>query len=162
MNNDRILFSDFDDEMARTRSVLQAVRAEDMAHQFSTELRSIGWNANHLAEIVGWTGPILEESEFDMAPVDGPRYETPSISDPVELVRKFDGAVLAAGTALATVNDSVFEEDWHMKAAGEVLFTMKKGACIRKWVINHTIHHRAILSVYLRMRGVESQPVYDS
>lgn len=162
MNNSSLLLSDFDDEMARTRLVLQAVRAEDMTHQFSPELRSIGWNANHLAEIVGWTGSILEESEFDIAPVDGPRYETPSISDPKELVRKFDGAVLAAGTALATVDESVFDENWQMKMAGELLFTMKKGACIRKWVINHTIHHRAILSVYLRMRGVESPPVYDS
>ncbi len=154
-------FADFDDEMARTRIVLSAIPAEIMDWLPAEGMRSIGWNANHLAEIVGWTTDILSHDEFDVAPIDGPAYETPSISDPAEILAKFDSAVDASRAALFVAADTKFADPWTMKMGGQPLFTMNKGHCIRKWVLSHTIHHRGILSVYLRLRGVELMPVYD-
>lgn len=156
------MLPEFDDEMARTRAVLAVIPADKMDWQAAESLRSIGWNANHLAEIVGWTHDILDQSEFDIAPVDGPAYETPAMSDPVQIVAKFDDALAAARSALINTPDEQLDEDWTMKMGGQPLFTMTKGDCIRKWVLNHTVHHRGILSVYLRMQGVEVTPVYDS
>lgn len=157
-----IILPEFDDEMQRTRTVLAAIPKEHMDWQPDASMRSVGWNANHLAEIIGWTADILDQDEFDIAPVDGPRYETPNIADPVQLLAKYDSALATARRALLEASDARFAEPWTMKMSGQPLFTIAKSACIRKWVMNHSIHHRAILSVYLRMCGVDLTPVYDS
>ena len=162
MSLGKLILPELDDEMARTRTVLAAVPSELMSWQPRETMRSIGWNANHLAEIIGWTVDILEKTEFDIAPVDGPAYETPNITDPHEIVTLFDAALVAARESLLAATDATFSETWTMKMGGQTLFTMTKGDCFRRWVINHTVHHRAILSVYLRMQGVELAGVYDS
>ena len=152
---------EFDDEMARTRKILAGVTPESMDWKPDAGMRTIGWNANHLAEIVGWTSDILEQSEFDIAPVDGPKYETPSREDPQEILAEFDAAVQSARNAFAAASDEQLAEEWTMKMGGQTLFTMNKGPCIRRWVLNHSVHHRAILSIYLRQCGVDLTPVYD-
>ncbi|QDU92581.1 DinB family protein [Lignipirellula cremea] len=156
------ILPEFDDEMARTRKVLAAVPQTSLDWKPGESLRTIGWNANHLSEIVGWSKGILEEDEFDIAPVDGPRYETPSLADPAAIVAAFDANVIQARAAIAAATDAQMAEPWSMKMGGQTLFTMPKGACLRTWVLNHSVHHRGILSVYLRMNGVELTPVYDA
>lgn len=153
--------AEFDDEMARTRKVLAAIPAEHMDWSVDPSMRSIGWNANHIADILSWTEGILEHSEFDFAPVDGPHHETPSISDPKVVLEQFDRALASARAAFSAASDETLGEDWALKMGGETLQTLPKGACIRKWILNHTIHHRGILSVYLRLCGVDLLPIYD-
>jgi uncharacterized damage-inducible protein DinB len=155
------MLPELDDEMARTRVVLNAVPNE-LLNWSPVGLRTIGWNANHLAEIIGWTAGILEQSEFDIAPVDGPKYETPSLSDAKQIVASFDDNLQSARSTLALATDNDLAQEWAMKMGGQTIFQMTKGDCIRKWVFNHTIHHRAILATYLRMNGVELTPVYDN
>lgn len=77
-----------------------------------------------------------------------------------ELMAK-DLAMESAMTRLNGVPDSVMDESWSLKMGGHVLFTMKKGDCLRKWVFSHSAHHRGILSVYLRMAGVPITSVYE-
>lgn len=161
MTISELMIPELDREMARTRRVLQAVPADKMAWQPGENLRTIGWNANHLMEIVSWTSDILDKDEFNIAPVDGPAYQTPSIADPNEIVAQFDKNLVAAREAIAGATDEKMAEMWTMKMGEQTLFTISKGDCLRTWVLNHTVHHRAILSVYLRMAGVELTPVYD-
>ncbi len=154
-------FGDFDDEMARTRKVLAAIPREHMDWQLNPKLRSIGWNANHIADTVSWTKLILEQDEFDIAPTDGPKPETPTLDDPSEILDSFDNAVEVAHRALSEVSDETLAKNWEHKLGGQTIDAMSKQTCIRRWVLNHTIHHRGILSVYLRMCGVELTPVYE-
>lgn len=153
--------AEFDDEMARTRKVLAAVPTEHMDWQISPEMRSVGWNANHIADILSWTKAIIEEPEFDIAPIGGPKHETPDHGDPVVVLKNFDAALEEARHVFSQASDSVLAENWELKMGGETLQALKKGDCIRRWILNHTIHHRAILSTYLRVCGVELTPVYD-
>ena len=156
-----ILLPEFDDEMARTRKVLAAVPADSLDWQPAESLHIIGWNANHLAEIPSWTRDIVTRSEFDVSPPGEEPYRTPAVADPAAILEAFDRHVEDARKAIAEASDETFGETWTMKANGETLFTMPKGACVRTWVLNHSVHHRGILSVYLRMSGVESLYVYD-
>jgi uncharacterized damage-inducible protein DinB len=73
----------------------------------------------------------------------------------------FDDHCNKALRALQGVPDSVMDELWSLKMGGQILFTMQKGDCLRKWVFSHTAHHRGILSVYLRMAGVQVRSVYE-
>lgn len=161
MTISELMLPELDEEMGRTRKVLAAVPRQHLDWKPAEVLHTIGWNANHLAEIVGWTSMILQQDVFDIAPVDGPAYKTPSIDDPAKIVASFDEGLVAARSAIAAATDAVMAESWTMKMGGQTLFTLSKGACIRTWVLNHSVHHRGILSVYLRMRGVEFTPVYD-
>lgn len=153
--------AEFDDEMGRTRKVLAAITKEHMDWQVDPNMHSVGWNANHIADSVSWTKLILEQPEFDFAPIDGPKHETPTFDDPAVVLENFDAAVTTARQAFAEASDETLAEDWALKMGGQTLDTMSKGTCIRRWVLNHTIHHRGILSVYLRMCGIELTPVYD-
>ncbi len=152
---------EFDDEMARTRKVLEAIRKEDLDWSPGANLHSIGWNANHLASIVGWTVDIVDKDEFDIAPVDGPADVVPTSDDPAAILAMFDAGLKSGREALKGASDAKLAEKWALKMGGQALFEMPKGECIRKWVLNHTVHHRGILSTYLRLRGVEVTPVYD-
>lgn len=156
-----IMLPEFDREMPRTRKVLVALTPESLSWKASEELQTVGWNANHIVSIVSWTPSIIADDEFDMAPVDGPAPETPSYDEPVEILKAFDAAVVDARAALAAATDEILAEPSSLKSGGETLFTIPKGDCLRTWVLNHTVHHRAILSVYIRMQGIELTPVYD-
>ncbi len=155
-----IFLPEFEREVMRTRKVLELIPAEIMSWQLDEEFRSIGWNMNHLVEIVGWLKSIVEQSEWDLAPVDGPTYDTPSINDPVELLSHLDRNAAQAKTALLHASDESMAEEWSLKQAGQVLFTVSKAECLQTWVINHLVHHRAILTIYLRKCGIEGLPYY--
>lgn len=156
-----LMLPEFETEMAKTRRVLEAVPAEKIDWQPGDGLHTIGWNANHIADLVGWTKLIIEQSEYDIAPPDGPKEEVPAETDPKQILATFDTNILESREALTGCPDEVMSQMWSLKAGGQPLFTVSKGECLRTWVMNHSVHHRAILSVYLRMCGVELMPVYD-
>lgn len=161
MRISEIMLPEFDREMSRTRKVLAGLSAEHMQWQAYDSLHTIGWNANHLVDIVSWTPLIIAHDEFDMVPVDGPKHETPSIADPKLLLAGFDRNVVDARKALHGATDQALAEAWSLKMGGQTLFKIPKAECLRTWVFNHVVHHRAILSIYLRMFGTELTPVYD-
>jgi len=148
-------------EMAMTRRLLTRIPQEKWDWKPNENLHSIGWNANHLAEILGWVPGILNGSEWDFAPVGGEAYTSPTLSSPGPLLESFDQQAKVALDALTGVADPVMEESWSLKMGGQTLFTMKKGDCLRKWVFSHSAHHRGILSVYLRMIGVSFPSIYE-
>lgn len=148
-------------ESTMTRSVLSKIPRELLAWQPSAELHSIAWNANHLVEIMSWLPDILSGSEWDIAPINGEAYSTPDLANQGKLIETLDAYCNEAMQALQGVDDSVMDENWSLKMGGQTLFTMAKGACLRKWVFGHSAHHRGILSVYLRMAGVQFPSVYE-
>lgn len=156
------MIPEFDAEMARTRRVLVSIPPDKMDWRADDGLQTISWNANHLVNIVAWTPMIIAQAEFDMAPPDGPAEQPPIESDPVELLKQFDANVTSARESLSNCSDAVMAEMWSLKSGGQALFTIPKSECLRTWVLNHSVHHRGILSVYLRMCGVDLTPVYDA
>ncbi len=155
-----LMLPELDREMALTRKVLEKVPLDKLEWQADDKLHTLGWNANHLAEIVGWTKFIVDEDVFDVAPIDGPAYQSPALDDPAKILQAFDENLATARAAIAGASDETLAKPWTMKAGEQTLMTLSKGECLRTWVLNHSVHHRAILSVYLRMLGVEGAGVY--
>ncbi len=148
-------------EMGMTRNLLAKVTAETLKWSPPGDLHSIGWNATHLTEIVGWVPGVVTRAEWDITPACGEPLVTPEITRPDELLERFDAHGKRALDALEGVPDSVMDEPWSLKMGGQTLFTMKKGECLRKWVFSHSAHHRGILSVYLRMAGLQFPSIYE-
>ncbi|TWT89186.1 DinB family protein [Neorhodopirellula pilleata] len=148
-------------ELAMTRGLLARIPDDKMEWKPQGELHSIAWNASHLVEILGWVPGIVGEGAWDIAPIGEEPYVAPVVTQTSHLLELFDKHSQAAVDALEDAPDSVMHEPWSLKMAGQTLFTMKKGACIRKWVFSHSAHHRGILSVYLQMAGLQFPSVYE-
>ena len=151
---------EFDQEMANTRKVLERVPEDKLDWRPHPKSNTIGWNANHLAEIPGWVQSTLTLSSLDIAPPGGPAYQSPKLSSRQKILEVFDRNVAAARKALAAVKDEDIMQPWSLLQGGKPLFTMPRAAVIRGFVLNHTIHHRAILCVYLRLNDVPVPGMY--
>ncbi len=154
------MLPEFEHEMANTRKVLECLADDKLDWQAHPTTKSIGWNANHLAEIAGWVEGTLTQLTWDVAPVDGEPYQSPALTTRKEILDLFDRNVAAARQAISTVKDEELGKSWSLLQGGQPIFTMPRAAVIRSFVINHLIHHRAHLSVYLRLNDISVPEMY--
>lgn len=149
-------------EAEMTRKLLSRIPADKLDFTPGHGLQTIGWNASHLAEIVGWVPGIVNAPGLDLAAVDAEQSAASARSNDLPaLLKRFDEGLAASVAALQGVPDTTMDEPWTMSMAGRPLFTMKKGDCLRKWIFTHTAHHRGILSADLRLAGVKLGSIYE-
>ncbi|MDZ7620108.1 MAG: DinB family protein [Patescibacteria group bacterium] len=146
-----MLLPEFDLEMANTRRLLERIPDDKLAWKPHAKSNSIGWNANHLAEIPGWVAGIVEQDSWDFSPVDGPHYQTPELGSVAEILAMFDGNVREARLAIKGIREETLGDNWSLLQGGLPLITMPRHLVVRLFVISHLIHHRAHLCVYLRL-----------
>jgi len=154
------MLPEFDQEMANTRKVLERVPAAKFSWKPHPKSSEFGALAAHVANMPDWAGLTMQSDSFDYAPPGAPPYETPKFSSTDDLLAAFDKSVAAARTALAEADDGKFLAPWTLMAGGKALMTMPRVAVIRTFVMNHTIHHRAQLGVYLRLNDIPVPGVY--
>lgn len=156
----QMLLPEYDQEMASTRKTLERVPEDKLDWKAHPKSNTIGWVSCHLAEIPGYTeGTILEDS-FDMNPPGGEPYRTPTFKTRKEILAAFDQNVASGRKALEGVSDAALGKSWSLLSGGQPLMTMSKLEVIRMFVLNHMIHHRAILTVYLRLNDVPVPGLY--
>lgn len=144
------ILPEFDQEMAATRGVLAAIPEDQWSWKPHDKSYPLGDLANHVAQLPAWGPLTLGASEFDIDPEGG--MEPPPIATNVaDLLAKFDKNAAAARQSIADASDEKFFESWTMKKRGEALFTAPKIGVLRRFVLNHGIHHRGQLTVYLRL-----------
>jgi uncharacterized damage-inducible protein DinB len=149
-----LILPEFEQEMASTRKVLERVPEDKFDWRPHPKSNTIGWNANHLAEIPGWVAGTIAQTEWDLAPPDGPAYQSPKLARRKEILELFDQNVAEAKVAIQAVQGDTMDQMWSLLNGGKPFFTMPRSAVIRTFVLNHTVHHRAILCVYLRLNDV--------
>jgi uncharacterized damage-inducible protein DinB len=154
MSQPAIPLKEFDLEMASTRKLLERVPTEKgqwKPHQKSFAL-------GHLAQLVswmpGWIASTLHEPHIDLAAAGGYTFESTDT-----LLRGFDRNVQQAREALGAVMGSRLQEPWSLRHGERVLFTAPKGEVVRQH-LNHLIHHRGQLTVYLRQVDVPLPSIY--
>ena len=145
---------EFDQEMAITRRLLERVPSERGPWKPHEKSFSLG----HLAQLVswmpGWITNAMRETRLDLS--RAPRY---SLEKTEDLLATFDGNVKEARAALAAASDADFQVPWSLTAGERVFFTMPRVGVVRQ-TINHLVHHRGQLSVYLRMVDVPLPSIY--
>jgi uncharacterized damage-inducible protein DinB len=154
------LLPEFDQEMAKTRKVLERLPDDRLDWQPHPKSHSIGWNANHVADLLNWLVLALTKPSLDVAPVGGERYVFPKLTSSREILQLFDRNVAAARKAIAEVKDEDMGSPWTLSQGGNAIFTMPRSAVVRSVVLNHLIHHRAHLCVYLRLNDLPVPGMY--
>ena len=151
------MLPEYDSEMATTRKLLERVpfdKADWKPHEKSFSMAEL---ASHLRNMAGWMAVTCESDELDT----GPDFKPPPLATSAEeLLAAFDKATAEGREALAGVSDEAMMQTWSLKHAGQALFSMPKVACIRGMILNHMIHHRGQLSVYLRLNDVPLPSIY--
>jgi uncharacterized damage-inducible protein DinB len=146
-----LLLPEYDSEITITRKVLERVpddKAEWKPHPKAFMMA-------HLAQLVAmlpdWVVKTLEQTELDLAPKDKPRGSGYTVEKTATLLAMFDKNAKAGRAALAKASDADFQVPWTLKAGGNAVLTQPRYMIMRQMVLNHLVHHRAQLAVYLRL-----------
>lgn len=149
------LLPEFDNEMATTRKTLERVLDDKLSWKPHEKSMSLGQLATHIAELPGWGVAGLSADTYDLSthkPWQGGSRE--------ELLAVFDKNVAASRAAIAGASDEKYMSNWSLTHGEKTFMTMPKVAVVRVFMMNHIIHHRGQLSVYLRLTGASVPSIY--
>ena len=153
------LLPEFDREMGSTRRVLERIPDGQFGWQPHPKSMTLGRLAEHLAELPQWVGVTVGQSEFDMGTARRPEgYASPETRDTV--LAMFDANVASARSALADKTDAELLAPWTLLKSGQAMFTMPKAGVLRAFVMNHIVHHRGQMTIYLRLHNVPLPSIY--
>ena len=135
------LLPEFDQEMAGVRKTLARVPADKFDWRPHEKSGSMMWLAGHIANLVGWASMTISTDE---------------------LLAIFDKNIGEARAAVAGATDETLMQPWTLLHKGLTTFSMPRTAIIRSFVMNHLIHHRAQLGVYLHLNDVPVPSIYGT
>lgn len=148
---------EFDREMGSTRRLLERVPFDTPEWQPHPKSMSLLKLATHMADIPNFAVRAMTAKEFDVA---APREPRPTLTSAAELVARFDANVAAARDVLVGKTDPELMAPWKLVNNGKEVFTLPRIGVLRTLLMNHIIHHRGQLSVYLRLRDVPLPSIY--
>ncbi len=160
MKLSQTLLPEYDQEMATTRKLLERVPDDRTDWKPHEKSMSLGRLATHIAELPSLASRILGQDSLDLASMGGPGYKPSSLGSRLEILDLFDSNVGNTRAAIESAENEALMQPWTLQKGDHVLFTLPRLAVLRTMVLNHTIHHRGQLSVYLRLNDVPLPSVY--
>ncbi len=152
------LLPEFDHETGVTRRLLERLPDGHFGWTPHQKSMSLGRLATHVAEVLTWLPETVYKSEINWDTTK-PNEQTPCPTR-ADVLTLFDRSRDAARAALAGASDAELKQPWTFKKDGQVVFSQPKIGVIRGMVMNHMIHHRAQLGVYLRLKDVPLPAMY--
>lgn len=153
------LLPEYDHELATTRRLLERVPEAEFGWKPHEKSMTLGQLAGHVANMPFWLSATMNAPFYDVSAGDKEaRLDPPASRD--ELLREFDEKVTNARARLASATDAEMLAPWALKSNGHEIFAMPRVTVVRSFVMNHLIHHRGQLSVYLRLKDVPLPSMY--
>jgi len=144
-------------ESISARKMLERVPMDKADWKPHEKSMTLGRLASHVAEIPDWIVHTVTKDELNF---NSGEWNPVLFKDNKEMLDYFDKNVSEALNALAETDDAKMHTNWALKMDGNVLFEMPKVQVLRTWAFNHLVHHRAQLSVYLRLNNIALPGVY--
>jgi uncharacterized damage-inducible protein DinB len=160
MGLSQALLPELDHEMANTRKVIERIPNEKLDWKPHDKSMAFVGLATHLSNIPSWTVMTIQQDSFDMAPEGGEPHHVKPVTSVDEALETFDRNVADARAAIEGASDEHLLGEWTFLSGGEVIFSMPRVAVVRSMVLNHVIHHRAQLGLYLRLNDIAVPAVY--
>jgi uncharacterized damage-inducible protein DinB len=154
------LLPEFDNEMANTRKTLERVPDDRLDWKPHVKSMAMGGLATHLSNLPTWANYTIADNSLDLAPEGKPLPTAPVVTSRTQLLEIFDSNVASARAAIAAASDEELFKPWTLLKNGQQLMTLPKIAVLRGFVLNHNIHHRAQLGVYLRLNDIPVPSIY--
>src|ERR1044071_647017 len=144
-------------EARTTRRILERVPEGSFDWKPHDKSRSVGRLAGHVAELPSLVVPALTQPELNFATG---QYQPFNPTSTAELLEKFDRTVETAVEHLSKQSDESMGESWSLRSGDQTFFTATRAAAVRVLALNHVVHHRGQLSVYLRLLDVPVPSIY--
>jgi uncharacterized damage-inducible protein DinB len=154
------LLGEFDHEMKTTRSLLERVPMDKAEWKPHTKSTSLGGLASHLAQLAGYGALVAGQNEVDMAPRTAPGFKPVQFTTRDELLSAFDANAAKSREQIAKLPESKLGDTWTLRNGDHVIFSLPRAAVFRSFLMNHMVHHRGQLSVYLRLNDVPLPSIY--
>ena len=154
------LLPEFDYEMANTRKTLERVPSDKFDWKPHAKSMAMGGLATHVGNILTWANYTIDQDALDLAPNGEPLPPAELAKSEAELLATFDENVAKARAAIAGASDAELFKPWTLLSNGNTILTLPKVAVLRSFVMNHLIHHRAQLGVYLRLNDIPVPSIY--
>jgi len=145
-----LLLTEFDEEIKKTRTMLE--RVPEDKKDFAPHAKSMPLNklAPHVAQLAGFGLSILTTPELDFAKSS---YKPLPFESAAQLVSALDEGAAKVRAALQKTPDEAWTQDWKLSFQGKPIFSGTRFLAYREMFLNHLVHHRAQLGVYLRLNG---------
>jgi uncharacterized damage-inducible protein DinB len=157
MSLSQLLVNEFDRESASTRKLLECFPDEHADWKPHEKSMTLGRLASHVAELPKFLAWIAENSEFDVQAQTAPR---PMFKTKAELMAFFEDRLAEGRAALEQVSDEAMKEIWTFRSGEHIVSQVPRYDALRSWMMNHQIHHRGQLSVYLRLLDIPIPGMY--
>jgi uncharacterized damage-inducible protein DinB len=149
------ILAEYDHEVGTTRKLLERLPDDNLGWKPHPKSMSFGELGTHLANLSLWTGNVLNESFFDLDGVT----KAHELTSRADILRAFDDSTKRA-RAWMDKTDAEYVARWSLRRGGQEMFSMPRVSALRSFVMNHLIHHRGQLSVYLRLNDISVPPIY--
>jgi uncharacterized damage-inducible protein DinB len=150
---------DLDREVENTRQILERVPEDKFDWKPHAKSFSLGALAAHVAMLPLFGAVVLERESLDFAAPGGVQWPAAPKSQK-ELLQLFEASTAKFRAALAAADDASLHATWTLRMGEKVLFSLPRMDVLRSSVMNHSIHHRAQLGVYLRLNDVPLPGLY--
>jgi uncharacterized damage-inducible protein DinB len=154
------LLPEFDYEMAGVRRVIERVSEEKFDWRPHSKSGTMGWLVSHLATLPSLAVRTIETDSYDIAPGGQPPSGPPKLKTRKEALELFDKNRDAARAAIASASDEHLMKTWTLLFNGMTIFALPRAAVLRGPFLNHTIHHRGQLTVYMRLNDIPVPGLY--
>jgi uncharacterized damage-inducible protein DinB len=156
MTYSEILLPEFDEEMKNTRKLLACVPDGKFDYQPHEKSMTLGRLAAHVAQMPEWAVMTMDRDVLELAADAKPWVA----GTRAELLEMFDKKVPEAREKIAAAGEEDWKKTWTLIWGGKAVIELPRGTVMRSMVMNHLIHHRAQLGVYLRLNDVMFPGMY--
>lgn len=150
------LYADLDLELAATRRILERVPFEHWDWKPHEKSFSLGRLATHLADLPRFAHAMASTEELDMSNWPGPSV----VRNREELIALFDERSASMRRAVASLDEKRLAAHWRLRMGDMVFLDAPRSLLLRQHGISHPVHHRAQLTVYLRLLNVPVPGLY--
>lgn len=157
MSINELLLLELDAEVKNTRASLERVPADKKDFTPHSKSTTLGRLAAHIAQLPSFGLTILTTPELDFAKgsIAPLQFESPE-----QLVKALDEGAAKVRTALQNTRDEAWKENWKLSFQGKSIFSGSRFLAYREMFLNHLVHHRAQLGVYLRLNDKPVPAIY--
>ena len=150
------LLQEFEQEMAIARRVIERLPEDKYDWAPHEKSMKAGRLASHITQMLGWIPLALSQDSLDLSK----GHEAFNAASRAEMLEMFDKNVEQSRHAIQSASDEALLKPWSLVNGDQILATMPKIAVVGTFVINHIIHHRGQLSVYLRLTDTPVPSIY--
>ncbi|WP_106767063.1 DinB family protein [Paenibacillus faecalis] len=152
-----LMLGDVMQEFAGTRRILECIPEEHLTWKPHERSMSVGELATHIVNLFIWQEAILRYPAFDLAAAPPPREPFKSRE---AIIEEYDERVTRVSKLLSESGEEYLGEVWTLRRGETLIQQQPRAHALRTFGVNHMIHHRAQLGVYLRLIDIPVPGLY--